>query len=121
MIGIDFELPSTAIGFFMGDYDMGLYMCDLQDLTKHIDLSDGEISINSDLDDNTKEMRPINGIFMLEDCYITKNGEIYQKLPTQRTKDGVEFIKRNHSAYKVQDIVDKAFGLVDEITPIKHS
>lgn len=120
MIGIKHELPSKVIQMFMGDYDMGLYMCDLQDLTKHIDLSDGEIEICSDLDDSTKEMKPINGIFMLEDCYITKDGEIYQKLPTQRTKDGIEFIKRNHSAYMVQDIADKAFGLVDEITPFKH-
>lgn len=117
MIGIEFELPSVALKVFMGDFDKGLYMCEVNDGKDYIPSSDGDIDICSDLDDNNKEMRPIEDIFGLENCYITKNGEIYQRIPTQK-RDGVEVIKRNFSIYSVKDLTDRAFGLIDEIRPI---
>ena len=49
MIGKDYELPSTVIGLYMGDFDLGLYMCDFNDTQKEIDLSDGIIMINSEI------------------------------------------------------------------------
>ena len=49
MIGIKYELPSTAINLFMGDFDLGLYMCDFNDTQKEVDLSDGIIVINSEI------------------------------------------------------------------------
>lgn len=69
---------------------------------------------------NTKEMRPIDGIFGLENCYITKDGEIYQRIPTQK-RDGVDVIRRNFSTYSVKDLIDKSFGVVESIKPIKHN
>lgn len=119
MIGIEFELPSVALKVFMGDFDQGLYMCMVNEGKDYIPSSDGDIDICSDLDDNSKEMRPIDDIFGLENCYITKNGEIYQRIPTQK-RDGVEVIKRNFSIYSVKDLTDKAFGLIDEIKPINR-
>lgn len=116
-----YDKQSNIIKAFMGDYDLGLYMCMVNEGKEYTPSSDGEIEIDSNLGDSDFEIKPIYGIFMLEDCYITKSGEIYKRLPTQRTKDGVEFIKRNHSAYRVQDIANKAFGLVNEIIPFKHS
>ena len=65
------------------------------------------------------EIMPIDGIFGLENCYITKDGEIYQRIPTQK-RDGVEVIKRNFSIYRVKDLTDRAFGLIDKIRPINR-
>ena len=67
------------------------------------------------------DVMPIYGIYGLDDCYITKDGRIFKQIPTQRTKDGVEFIKRNHSAYSVKELADRAFGIRKEpLTKIKR-
>lgn len=119
MSRFDKENTSTLTKLFIGDFDYGLYMCMVNEGKDYIPSTDGDIDICSDLDDNSKEMKPINGIFGLENCYITKNGEIYQRIPTQK-RDGVEVIKRNFSIYSVKDITDRAFGLIDEIRPINR-
>lgn len=119
MYNFKFETQSTLTKLFMGDFDQGLYMCMVNEGKDYIPSSDGDIDICSDLDDNSKEMRPIEDIFGLENCYITKNGEIYQRIPTQK-RDGIDVIKRNFSIYSVKDLTDKAFGLIDEIKPINR-
>ena len=119
MYNLKFETQSTLTKLFMGDFDQGLYMCMVNEGKDYIPSSDGDIDICSDLDCETKEMKPIEDIFGLENCYITKNGEIYQRIPTQK-RDGVEVIKRNFSIYRVNDLADKAFCLTDKIRPINR-
>lgn len=116
----DKENPSTLTKLFIGDFDYGLFMCMVNEGKDYLPSSDGDIEISSSLDDETKEMRPIDGIFGLENCYITKDGEIYQRIPTQK-RDGIEVIRRNFSTYSVKDLTDKAFGVVESINPIKHN
>lgn len=58
------------------------------------------------------EMLPIRGIYGLENCFITKDGEIYQRVPTNGNRkriDGCETITRNFKTYKVADIAEKTF------------
>lgn len=115
-----FEIPSKIIELFMGDFDLGLYMCMVNEGKDYMPSTDGDIELSSDLDDTTKEMRPIEGIFGLENCYITKSGEIYERIPTQK-RNGIDTIRRNFNTYSVKDIADKAFGICDSIIPIKHN
>lgn len=68
----------------------------------------------------TKELKEIEGIFGLDGCYVTEDGEIYKRMPTQHTKDGVEIITRNFSSFKVQDIADRAFGKIDKLNKFKR-
>lgn len=119
MKGITFakENIGTLTKLFMGDFDFGLWMCMVNEGKEYKPSSDGDIDISSDLDDNTKEMRPINEIFGLDNCFITKDGEIYQRIPTQK-RNGMEVIKRNLYIYSVKDLADMAFGIREKIRPI---
>lgn len=57
----------------------------------------------------TVDMRPIEGVFMLENCFITLDGEIFKRLPTKKTKQGYKTIQRNHKTYKVMELAYNAF------------
>lgn len=49
MNNFKYELPSTLIRLFMGHFDYELYMCDVNDTYKEVDLSDGIIETSSEI------------------------------------------------------------------------